>query len=242
MIWKLYSLLFGRVGTTFPKCNGVALNLNSPGGSCGVIGWWHKAAALRQAPNLPHCWEGGLWGDWQGFLWQKSIVCPRNPPVALYVGTSTNIMTFGPGRIVTVPSTSSHWWLCWMYVLFDHVLDVGERGGEGRGYFKPRNRNWGMFQQGCHTNTPTTLWLPPGNFEFKATPIPPSTVSRFSKMWDVCMWICMFFLIFFGGNCLHIHMSIYIISVPEDCNCTVCAHVSICKIWKKLWSHNSSQP
>jgi hypothetical protein len=28
-----------------------------------------------------------------------------------------------------------------------------------------------MFQQGCCTNTPTTPWVPPGNFEFKATPM-----------------------------------------------------------------------
>jgi hypothetical protein len=49
----------------------------------------------------------------------------------------------------------------------------GGGGGGGRGYFKPRNQTRGMLQQGCGTDTPTTPRVPPGKFEFNATPMSP---------------------------------------------------------------------
>ena len=43
-----------------------------------------------------------------------------------------------------------------------------------------------------------------------------NTVSQFPKIGDTCMQICMFYILFFGGNCPHVHVSISVFFVPEE--------------------------
>ncbi len=105
-------------------------------GTQGVVVVWQIATILRHAPNLPHCQGGDFGGIFRGFLGQKSIFCPRIPPVDIYIWSSTNIMTFELGQSSIDHHCPAHHQLGLVVcaiVLFDCTFEAQGRGRGGAG-------------------------------------------------------------------------------------------------------------